>query len=165
MEWQAFWLAWLAALPGRVINPATARGLSGPILGEAEWLRRAALAGLPVRGWTLYSNPRAFGAAAAPAARYPAAMIESAMRSREPRIDREPVTGDVQWSSVAGPHVVGAFADRYGGAMRALARSVGCELIDIEWRRAADWCVSGVSATPGRSSPELAGALVDLLAS
>jgi hypothetical protein len=45
-ELQAFWLSWLAALPGRVLNRASAQGLAGPWLDRTEWLARAAHAGL-----------------------------------------------------------------------------------------------------------------------
>jgi hypothetical protein len=46
-ELHAFWLSWLAALPGRVLNRPSGRGLAGPWLDRTEWLVLAARAGLP----------------------------------------------------------------------------------------------------------------------
>jgi hypothetical protein len=46
-ELSAFFLSWLASLPGPVLNEATAQGLSGRWRHRSEWLALAAEAGLP----------------------------------------------------------------------------------------------------------------------
>lgn len=46
-ELHAFFLSWLAGLPGRVLNPPSPQGLSGAWLDSSEWLLLAARAGLP----------------------------------------------------------------------------------------------------------------------
>jgi hypothetical protein len=48
-ELHAFWLSWLKALPGPVINPPDPRGLGGALRSSTEWTALAARAGLPVR--------------------------------------------------------------------------------------------------------------------
>lgn len=45
-ELYAFFLSWLASLPGRILNPPTPQGLSGCWLERSEWLVLAASAGL-----------------------------------------------------------------------------------------------------------------------
>jgi hypothetical protein len=46
-ELYAFFLSWLTAVPGRVLNQPSPQGLSGPWLERSEWLVLAARAGLP----------------------------------------------------------------------------------------------------------------------
>lgn len=45
-ELAAFYTSWLAGLPGPVLNPATAVGLSGAWYRQAQWMKLAAQAGL-----------------------------------------------------------------------------------------------------------------------
>jgi hypothetical protein len=48
-ELQAFYLSWLAGLPGVVINRPVAVGLCGPWYHPSEWVYRASRAGLPTQ--------------------------------------------------------------------------------------------------------------------
>jgi hypothetical protein len=48
-EIQAFYLSWLSAFPGNVINRPHPFGLAGPWFHASEWFLRAARAGLPVK--------------------------------------------------------------------------------------------------------------------
>ncbi|MDQ3607437.1 MAG: LamG domain-containing protein, partial [Actinomycetota bacterium] len=52
-ELHAFWLSWLAALPGPMLNRPTPYSLCGLWLDEAQWTLRAARAGLPCGPLTL----------------------------------------------------------------------------------------------------------------
>lgn len=58
-ECRALWLSFLHALPGRVLNRPTARGLMGCAPCGAEWAALAARAGLPVEAFvqTSWADP------------------------------------------------------------------------------------------------------------
>ncbi len=170
MELNALWLAWLAGLPCPVVNPATARGLCGPLLSNAEWLLRAARVGLPVRGWRFSSRrPREARSLGARYGSEAAAVIDAAIHGREPRLELEAVEGDTRVSTVVGDDVFGAGEQRE--ALVALARSVGCDLLEVAWQRRAGersrepkaWCVCGVSPVPDCGSQEVIDALGDAL--
>src|SRR5437762_118469 len=45
-ELHAFWLSWLASLPGPILNPPSPQGLGGPWYDQTEWLMLAARARL-----------------------------------------------------------------------------------------------------------------------
>lgn len=51
-EMTAFFISWLSALPGPVINRPTPNGLAGHLRHKSEWIFLAALAGLPARQYT-----------------------------------------------------------------------------------------------------------------
>jgi len=171
MELNALWLAWLAGLPCPVVNPATARGLCGPLFSNAEWLQRAAGVGLPVRGWRFSSRrrPSEPRSLCGPGERDKAAVIDAAIHGREPRLDLESVVGDTVVSTVVGRRVLGA--DDRREALVALARGAGCNLLEVAWQRRADgrfneseaWCVCGVSAVPDCRDPAAIDALSDAL--
>ena len=171
MELNALWLAWLAGLPCPVVNPATARGLCGPLLSNAEWLVRAAAVGLPVRGWRFSSRRRASEprSRCVPCESGPAAVIDAAIHAREPRLELESVVGDTRISTVIGRRVVGA--DDRQEALVALARSVHCDLLELAWQRRVEgrsgepeaWCVCGVSAVPDCPGQAAVDALSDAL--
>jgi hypothetical protein len=55
-ELWALLVSWLAALPGPVLNPATARGLSGAWRQRSEWSLLAARAGLPAASAWIHSG-------------------------------------------------------------------------------------------------------------
>lgn len=59
-ETQALVLSWLAALPGRVVNPATHAGLAGPGYDQLAWMLMAHNAGLPTPDISLLSSQRRF---------------------------------------------------------------------------------------------------------
>jgi hypothetical protein len=56
----ALLLAWLAALPGRVVNAPTGSGLSGPARTPVQWLASAARAGLPIPRMRATTDARTF---------------------------------------------------------------------------------------------------------
>lgn len=59
-ELAAFFMSWLEALPGPVLNPPTAQGLSGAWRHPSEWMHLAAAAGLSTAPYTLSSRLGAF---------------------------------------------------------------------------------------------------------
>lgn len=66
-EIAAFFMSWLEALPGPVLNRPTAQGLSGAWRHPSEWMVLAAEAGLPTAQYVLSSRPGASSAPAFPA--------------------------------------------------------------------------------------------------
>jgi hypothetical protein len=62
-ELYAFFLSWLAALPGRILNDPTPQGLSGCWLERSEWLVLAAAAGLDPGSHRWSSNGNRAGSA------------------------------------------------------------------------------------------------------
>ena len=62
-ELYAFFLSWVAALPGRILNPPTPQGLSGCWLERSEWLVLAAAAGLDPGSHRWSSNGNSAGSA------------------------------------------------------------------------------------------------------
>jgi hypothetical protein len=154
METHALWLAWLAALPCPVLNPASARGLCGPILSNTEWMRLTANAGLAARGWWLSTDRRRMPAnAPAQTAHERDLVVAAAITRREPQLGLEALVGEPRVTTVIANEVLGAFRQEYRSELIALARSVCCVLIEVKWYMRAggtphnprDWRVSHVS--------------------
>jgi hypothetical protein len=115
-EFHAFFLSWLAGLPGVVLNPAQPAGLGGPWLHLSEWRWRAVQAGLPVL-------PYKHSVDAPPA-------MEDAVGLQHPLAERD------AW--VCGNRIVGDLPEALHAAALALARTVNCPLLqlgfDAQWR-------------------------------
>lgn len=145
-ELHAFWLSWLAALPGPMLNRPTPYSLFGLWLDGAQWTLRAARAGLPC-------GPLALGDAAQPP---PQAVGDTA---------QAPPLAPSVWLVVACGAVFGTpEAAPLAPGCTALARDVGAELLGVGLAPGPDGDLRFATAT---TLPDLrpAGApLLDLLA-
>lgn len=103
-ELYAFWLSWLAALPGRVLNRPSPQGLSGPWLERTEWLMLAARAGLPTPAYQGGSRPALSG----PARR----IIVVGRKALGPAAPREVVAGCGRLARFARTAILGVDFDR-----------------------------------------------------
>jgi hypothetical protein len=140
-EMHAFYLSWLHAMPGPVLNPPTPQGLCGNWRHVSAWRALGAQAGLPVRPYTLTSSD----APDAPMP-WPCAQVH-----------------------VVGTRVIdpAGIADRHRAACLRLAAAAGSPLIGIAFAANADgqWDMTGASVLPdliGGGDP-LADALAEAL--
>lgn len=174
MEFFALLLSWLAGLPCRVVNPPSPRGLAGDERSVPQWLRLAGAAGLPTRRLRMTTDGRRFfvpdltahsasaGGWAIGEPLHPAVPVGAG-----PALFVEPV-GDPRRVTVVGEAVFGAPSAEWAAGCRRLARSAGCELLELTIARRADapteWLVSGANPVPEALTGSELGALADLLA-
>lgn len=120
-ELYAFWLSWLATLPGPVLNAPDPRGLGGAHRSPEEWALLAAAAGLPADG----ALPAAGGAS------------------------RVGTGATVTMLAVAGA-VTGPVVDpAVRAAVRRLADRAGTALLGVALaRRGGGWCFAGATTHP-----------------
>jgi len=125
-EMHAFYLSWLNALPGPVLNPPTPQGLSGNWRHLSAWTALAVRAGLPVQAFrqTSAGDPAAaWQPGAAPACLY-----------------------------VAGDRVVGRddLVDAHRAACLRLSHAAGVRLLGIDFAPdvAGRWRMTGASVMP-----------------
>jgi hypothetical protein len=143
-ELTAFFLSWLHALPGPVLNRATPQGLSGAWRHRSEWVWLAAQAGLPTPRHRQSSSPG------------------GELRDAEGTVP----AGAVATVLVTGRHV---FAENVSlsilSGCRRLARLTGTPLLGIDFTADAGgaWTFSG--ATPHPDLRLGGNALLDTLAS
>jgi hypothetical protein len=127
-ECRALWLSFLFALPGRVLNRPTARGLMGCALGGAEWATLAARAGLSVGAFaqTSWEDPLA------------------------PTTGHGfPTSRDLRHVIVVAGAVCGSsIPQELGAACRRLAALAGSELLGITFRRGTAGAWLFLRATP-----------------
>ncbi len=143
-EMHAFYLSWLNALRGPMLNPPTPQGLCGNMRHPSAWAALAARAGVPIRAFRQTSEDD-------PAASW--------------RFVPSPAT-----LFVVGPRVVGpaALAGPHGPACLRLAAAAGCPLLGIDFApdEAGTWRMTGASPLPdlARGGDALADALAAALA-
>lgn len=122
-EWSAFFVSWLHALPGPMLNRPRPAGLSGAHRGIAEWTALAVQAGLPVKPCRL------------PVATSPA-----------------PLGGAPGRSWVIGDTVLGlaSFDLQLANACRRLATRADCRLLGIDFERddRGVWRFAGATPFP-----------------
>lgn len=125
-ELHAFYLSWLHALPGPVLNPPTPQGLSGNWRHPSAWTALAVRAGLPVHAYVQSSDDDV----------------------ANPGCDR-PVSGRVY---VVGARVVdpGYLAASHHAACVRLSQLAGAPLlgIDLAPDAAGRWRMTGASVLP-----------------
>lgn len=134
-ELHAFWLSWLAALPGPLLNRPTPFSLCGLWLDETQWALRAARAGLPC-------GPMPLGDAT-----------------------QAPPPAPSAWLVVACGAVLGAReAAPLAPACAALARDVGADMLGIGLARGADGGLRFATATTLPDLRTAGAPLLDVLA-
>lgn len=134
-ELHAFWLSWLAALPGPLLNRPTPFSLCGLWLDETQWALRAARAGLPC-------GPVALGDAA-----------------------QAPPPAPSSWLVVACGAVLGAReAAPLASSCAALARDVGADLLGVGLARGPDGELRFATATTLPDLRTAGTPLLDVLA-
>jgi hypothetical protein len=181
METHALWLSWLASLACPVLNRSSARGLCAPDVGEAEWLVRAARAGLPTRRSRLCSRARSLRSSELDGLELVASpgwpWFEAGgvvPLGPAPGLYMEPVDhARMRSTVVVGEALVGPHAREWGPGLHALARGVACDLLEVSAAPLAGaapddpaaWRVCGATAFPQRREPELVRAIADELES
>jgi hypothetical protein len=172
----AFWMSWLASLPCPVLNPATPRGLGLQERSHMEWLKLAAQAGLPARGYRFISDPRRF-----PDSRYwPHERLPTAAPDgtnvyervapfpplRRPTFFLEPVGEERRHALVTGDAVLDAPGEAYSASLRQLASLAGCDILQVTFARSLsgdDWLVCDITSFPHTHNPASIQAIVELL--
>ena len=148
-EMHAFYLSWLHALPGPVLNPPTPQGLAGNWRHPSAWIALAVQAGLPVRAYSQTSRDD-------PALPWQAS----------PSMARVLVVG----AQVLG---IGAIVEPHREACLRLSRAAGAPLLGIDFAQepAAGWQMTGATVMPdlayagtGQEQAALADALSVALA-
>jgi hypothetical protein len=136
-EMQAFYLSWLHALPGVVINRPTPIGLCGSWLHPSEWTMRACRAGLrtPVYRQSAHDAKQAGRQHCRPAA-----AERSPMRSLIAL--RGQIFGNEAFGGTVPPHVAKSCAN--------LAEQAETELlgIDLALDESGQWSFAGATAAP-----------------
>ena len=144
-EMHAFYLSWLYALPGPVLNPPTPQGLCGNWRHPSAWTASSAAAGLPVRAYVQTSEDDPFRP-------WPKAQADAQVH----------VVAD----RVVGPDFL---LEPFGTACRQLANAAGSPLIGIDFALGPQgtWEVVGASVLPDLigGGEKLADALAEALAS
>ncbi len=129
-EMHAFYLSWLHALPGPMLNPPTPQGLAGNWRHPSAWTALAVQAGLAVRAYCQTSNDD-------PALPWQATQATARL-------------------VVVGAHVVGpaALVERNEAACLRLSQAAGAPLLGIDFTPdpAEGWQMTGATVMP-----ELAG--------
>jgi hypothetical protein len=134
-ELHAFWLSWLAALPGPMLNRPTPFSLCGLWLDGPQWMLRAARAGLPC-------GPIALGDAA-----------------------QAPPPAPSAWVVVACGAVFGAReAEPLAPCCVALARDVGADLLGVGLAPGPDGALRFATATTLPDLRPAGAPLLDVLA-
>jgi len=131
-ELHAFYLSWLKGLPGRVVNPPTAVGLSGSWYHASEWVSRASRAGLTVRPYRQSSHD-------APEDSFRPLAPEGAAR--------------LSLITFGGQLFGGSVSAAIGCACARLAREAQAELLGVELYRegAGAWIFAGATPQPDLS--------------
>lgn len=106
-EAAALLLSWLSGLACPVVNPASPRGLSGPVLSRLEWSLLAARAGL---GCSFRVEPGA---------------------DPEEPASVDPIDGPARELLVVGPNVLGEASPELARSCVELARTAGCPVLGI----------------------------------
>lgn len=144
-EMHAFYLSWLQALPGAVLNRPTPQGLCGNIRHPAAWTALALRAGLPVRPYRQTCDDD---------------VVDRWRPTIEPTRQTVLVIGD----RVIGP---GELTRAHAAALRRLAHASGCALLGVDFARAPDggWRMTGANPAPDLTvgGERLADALADAL--
>jgi hypothetical protein len=141
-EMHAFYLSWLHALPGPMLNRPTPQGLCGNMRHPSAWIALAARAGLPVRAFrqSCTDDP-----------------ADPWQPSHDP-LDRTVL--------VAGTRVIGpdALVQPHRAACLRLARDAGCALLGIDFAAEpkGEWRVT--RACPAPELTQGGEALADALA-
>lgn len=146
METNALLLAWLSGASGRVINPASPRGVGGAMRSAAEWLLLAARAGLPTQSYEFVSDPRL-----SPVMGRSEIRLHGG-RSRGPLVRQSPVGEGKTSVFVAGDVALGE-ESLAPGCLR-LAKLVGTPLIRCLFGRdpQGEWVVTDVESMPVASA-------------
>ena len=168
-ERRALLMSWLDSLPGPVVNRVDPSGLAGFEADDVAWRVEAARCGLPVAEVTLTTASRRSGWRSGGAFRLPAdggIRLEGEQLPDRAGEGRRPVffTPDIQKERttllVAGSDVLGDSTlpivppDLAGGAL-ALARSVGCLLLEVELAarsHGSGWLFTRASPRPALST-------------
>lgn len=172
-EMQALLLSWLAGLSCPVVNRAGPRGLCGADRSRLEWMKLAAAAGLPTRGFELVSEARRFrrpefvphlAVNNGTGADDPPPILRPELLGRAPVQYLEPVNGPQRRVLVAGGRCLGLPPGASAEACARLADLSGDHLLEIHLgmvRGAWRFC----SATPlPEIPPEAADFVADSLA-
>ncbi len=172
MEIYALFLSWLYSLPCPVINTAVPRGLGSHRYSHLTWLKRAAVAGLPVRDLHFTTSPRLFPAKDLKAFR-PAEIEEgvplheispNSLSVNQPAYFIE--AGDVEKQSVliTGQRLTGELSSKFKKQLLRLADISGCPLLRVEFGKFNRfWKVTNVDAFPHLTSDSEFSALLTLL--
>ncbi|MBF0126793.1 MAG: hypothetical protein HQM02_06230 [Magnetococcales bacterium] len=166
MEWQALLRSLLESLPCRVINPAVRQGMSGVDFSDAQWMLLARRAELPVRGLSLFTNPRHLqrrgrGGYCTPRlvdGRVRVMEVASGRGAALPALGRgagcfleETARPEARSVLVAGNAVVGEIPASLEIGCIKLARLVECELLQLWFApgaRRSDWRFLAASTFP-----------------
>lgn len=145
-ELTAFFMSWLHALPGPVLNRPTAQGLCGPWLHASEWAQLAARAGLPT---PVYGQGGGDG--------FDETEAERTLFPRGTKTERAVVVG----GRLFGPRVLAEEVE--GGCVR-LSGLVSTPLLGVEFARGegGEWQFAGATPLPDLSVG--GDALLDALA-
>jgi hypothetical protein len=127
-EMTAFLVAFVSALPGRVLNRPSAGSLSGPAWRQEQWIRAAAMAGIPIR---------------------------PSQRSVRPNAPALPETDVAVEVTVIGDRVFGAAEARMAGWARSLAKAAGVGLLGLGFaRHASGYALTSVNPSPDLDTPD-----------
>lgn len=144
-EMQAFYLSWLHALPGPMLNRPTPQGLCGNMRHPSAWIALAANAGLPVRPFRQTSE-------------------DDPVNPWQPRLDPLGRAVLVVGNSVIGPEPL---VQPHRSACLRLAHDAGCALVGIDFAVGSDgeWVVTGACPSPDltQGGEALANALAEAL--
>ncbi len=178
-ETYALVLSWLTSLRCAVVNPASARGMSGAHRSPLEWLKLAGEVGISTRRAQFTTNarlvsPKGFdafqppaGASLAQAASF--AAIAPAVSGQLPTLFLESVRPEApQRLLVVGDSVIGELQEMAESCL-ALARRTGVSLLECFFVRSSArqedvWRCAGVETHPQLNAAEIA-AVVQLLES
>ena len=127
-EMTAFLIAFVSALPCKVLNRPSAGALSGPAWRPEQWIQAAAMAGIPVR---------------------------PCHRSVRLNAPAEPEPDVAVELTVIGHRVFGAAETQLADWARSLARAAGVGLLGLGFtRQASGFALATVNPSPDLNSPE-----------
>jgi hypothetical protein len=142
-ELQAFYLSWLHALPGAVINRPSPLGLSGPWLHASEWTLRASRAGLRTCTYRQRSHDAAEELQPAPCRTFNGERAIRERASRERTMARSVI-------ALHGRIFGGALPADVEKACSRLAADVETEMLGIQLNPCGnrEWAFAGANPAP-----------------
>jgi hypothetical protein len=159
-EMFALMVSWLTALPCRVVNPASPRGIGGEPHTPLAWEMMAARAGLPVASRGMTSDGRRYAELGAIPPLDPRATVEGPAWRGEPLND-----GPVVSAHVVGDRLLGELPPELAGPCLELSRATGLPVLRIDFSPDAQGRPTFRGADPFPWSPtvEMADAVADYL--